>query len=134
MTGITLGGRRFRDLDRTQRRRVTRQLSLLAAAAALVYAQQHLLRQPYHTSVLSGRAWVQELLDGHERRMREVLGLHKHVFLKLLSELYSKGGLRDSKYVDAEEMLAIFLYAAVHNSTNRELAERFQRSGETISK
>jgi hypothetical protein len=53
----------------------------------MLYMQQHLLRKPYHTSALSGRAWVQELIEGHKRRMREVLGMHMHVFLKLLMEL-----------------------------------------------
>lgn len=78
--------------------------------------------------------WVQELLDGNPRRMRDIFGLNVHVFEKLASVLQQKGLLHDTRYVDVEEQLAIFLFTIGGNDTNRRVAERFQRSGWTISK
>ena len=46
--------------------------------------QPYYLKQPYHTSVLSGYGWVMEMLNGHPERIQTELGVHKHVFLKLL--------------------------------------------------
>ena len=92
----------------------------------------HLVKEPYHTSILTGQGWVNELLDGHPNRIRTELGMKKDVFLALISKLREMG-YADSKYILLEEQLAIFLYA-VTGLTVRHLGERFQRSNETISK
>jgi hypothetical protein len=91
------------------------------------------VRQPYHTSILSGRGWVEELLNGHPRRIRTELGVHKHVFRELIFTLHHMGH-GDSKYVTLEEQLAIFLYTCVTGLTSEHVGERFQRTGETISR
>lgn len=91
------------------------------------------VRQLYHTSILSGRAWVQELLYGHPERIRTELGMHEPVFRALIYDLYQMGH-RDSKNITLEEQLAIFLYMCVTGLTIRHVGERFQRSNETISK
>jgi hypothetical protein len=53
------------------------------------------------------------------------LGLHKHVFRKLLKVLQSLAGFGDTKHILAEEQLAIFLHFACFGKTNRALTERF---------
>ena len=90
-------------------------------------------KQGYHTSALSGADWVRELLDGHPERIRNELGVHKHVFHALVDEL-KLAGLKNSKYVFLEEQAAIFLYTCVTGLSLRHVGERFQHSGETISK
>ncbi|KAH8102345.1 hypothetical protein DFH11DRAFT_1474107, partial [Phellopilus nigrolimitatus] len=65
---------------------------------------------PLNDSQLSGQGWLTEILAGHDDRCRNVLGLNKHVFEKLLSELEKRAGLCDTKHLRAEEQLAIFLY------------------------
>ena len=97
------------------------------------HAMQQGVRQPYHTSILSGQAWVQELLHGHPRRIRTELGVREHVFRQLIFTLHHMGH-GDSKYVTLEEQLAIFLYTCVTGLTSEHVGERFQRSGETISR
>ena len=92
---------------------------------------QH-VRQPYHTSILSGEAWVQELIHGHPRHIRTELGVQKRIFKELVFALHHIGH-RDSKYVTLEEQLAIFLYTCVTGLTSAHVGERFQRSGKTIS-
>jgi hypothetical protein len=91
------------------------------------------VKQPYHTSLLSGEGWVQELLNGHPRRIQCELGITKEVFEQLIHELRSMGHTR-SKFVSLEEQLAIFLYTSVTGLTIRHVGERFQRSNATISK
>lgn len=97
------------------------------------YSNTHYNKQPYHTSALSGTAWVTELLTGHPERIRCELGVRKHVFYVLIN-LLRQAGCRDSKHVPLEEQLAIFLYASVTGLSIRHIGERFQRSNETISK
>ena len=67
------------------------------------------IREPYHTSVLTGEAWVMELHSGHPERIRTALGVNLHVFSALISEL-QEAGYRNSKHVSLEEQLAIYLY------------------------
>ena len=66
--------------------------------------------------------------------MYEQLGMAKHVFRKLCTELKLQHGLSDSKHIFAKEKLAIFLHFAQTGASSRMLQERFQWSGETISK
>ena len=90
-------------------------------------------RQPYHTSILSGKAWVQELLHGHPRRICTELGVEEPVFRELVITLRNMGH-NNSKNVTLEEQLAIFLYTCVTGLTSTHIGERFQRSGETITR
>lgn len=109
-------------------------LILNSAIAAVVQFASHLYDKiPYHTSSLSGSAWVLELLHGHPERIRCELGVHKHVFRFLVSYLQTIG-VRHSRGVMLEEQLAIFLYRCVTGLSIRHVAERFQRSNGTISK
>ena len=72
--------------------------------------------KPYHTSILSGRGWVEELLEGHPGCIHSELGVSREVFLELVSVLCGFG-FGSSRYVDIEEQLAIFLYMSVTGPT-----------------
>ena len=98
-------------LHRTIILAVTVQLSLLLPTLMRLIFRYH-LKEPYHTSILSGYAWLQELLHGHPERIRIELGVHKEVFHALIRELQSMGD-SNTKYVTLEEQLAIFLYTSV---------------------
>lgn len=91
------------------------------------------IKEAYHTSILSGKAWVQESLDGHPERIWNELGVHKNVFHDLIKDLRAMGH-RDSKYVTLEEQIGIFLYTCTTGLTIRHVGERFQRSNETVSR
>src|SRR6266550_5471551 len=73
-------------------------------------------KQPYHTSLLSGEGWVQELLNGHPKNIQCELGVTTDVFQQLIAELHAMGHGR-SRYVSLEEQLAIFLYMCVTGLT-----------------
>jgi len=91
------------------------------------------MKEPYHTSILSGYAWIQELLHGHPERIRMELGVRKEVFHALIRELRSMGH-GDTRYVTLEEQLGIFLYMSVTGLSVRHVRERFQCANGTISK
>jgi hypothetical protein len=103
---------------------------ILTATAVLVDSM--FIREPYHTSILTGEGWVMELLSGHPNRIHCELGVSHDVFVALISELRDMGH-GNSKYVSLEEQLSIFLYMCVTGLTIRHVGERFQRSNETIS-
>ena len=106
----------------------------LIGLAVTLYASPLYWKQPYHTSALTGRAWVSELIHGHPDRIKTELGVSLDVYIFLLAELRLNCGLNHSRYIDIEEQLAIFLYTCRTGLTIRHVGERFQRSNETISK
>ncbi|THU89592.1 hypothetical protein K435DRAFT_593291, partial [Dendrothele bispora CBS 962.96] len=65
---------------------------------------------PYHTSKLTGAEWVKELQDGHQDRMKNNLGIRRHVFRKLKAELQEEGELKPRRHVGTDEMIATFLF------------------------
>ena len=102
--------------------------------AVLLYASPLYWKQEYHTSALNGRAWLDELIVGHPDRIKSELGMRVHVFLALVAKLRLLAGLTDSRYISADEQVAIFLYTCVTGLSVRHVGERFQHSNETISK
>lgn len=111
-------------------------IAVLAASSALAaaeYSSQFYLKEALHDSPLTGFQWVLELLGGNIHRMEEQLGVRKHVFERLVDALW-EAGLRHTPHVTIQEQVAIFLYAATTALPNRKIAERFQRSGDTISR
>ncbi|XP_012088403.1 uncharacterized protein LOC105647032 isoform X2 [Jatropha curcas] len=106
----------------------------LVAAAAGYYYYNSINRQPRCSSSPSGSAFMTEVLDGPDDLCREMFRMDKHVFHKLCTTLRQRAMLRDTAGVMIEEQLAIFLNVIGHNERNRVIQERFQHSGETISR
>jgi hypothetical protein len=74
------------------------------------------------------------MIDGHPDRLMDNTGVWKHVFKRLKKELVQKGGLMARRHVGITEQIGTFLYQLVTNLSVWKMAERFQRSNETISK
>ncbi|KAF8233317.1 hypothetical protein L208DRAFT_1061645, partial [Tricholoma matsutake] len=77
--------------------------------ALILFAAPLYDKEAYHTSALSGAAWVLELLEGHPGCIRCELGVSKGVFQFLVSYLQQMG-ISHSRGILLEEQLAIFLY------------------------
>ena len=90
---------------------ITFQLSLILLTLMRLICCYY-MKEPYHTSILSGYAWLQELLQGHPQCICTELGVHKDVFYALIREPQSMGH-GHTRYVTLEEQLAIFLYTSV---------------------
>ena len=101
--------------------------------AIYYYASIYYWKQPYHTSALSGHAWVQELIHGHPDHIYSELRMRLHVFLAFTAELWANG-LNDTRYVTVEEQAAIFLYMCITGLKIWHVGEHFQRANATISK
>ncbi|OAY64695.1 hypothetical protein ACMD2_22136 [Ananas comosus] len=78
--------------------------------------------------------YVQEVLEGHDERCKREFRMETHVFKALVKCLKDKGLILDTKYVSAEEQVAMFLFTLSKNASNRSVQERFQHSGETVSR
>lgn len=121
------------DARRNQLLAAASTVASMVATVVLLYSSPQYWSQEYHTSKLTGAAWVDELLDGHPDRTE--LGVRLHVFLMLEQELRITCGVEDScRGITVKEQLAIFLYMCVTGLSVRHVGERFQRSNETISR
>jgi hypothetical protein len=66
-------------------------IASLALIAVDLTLRPVLLKEPYHTSALTGEAWVLELLASHPKCIHCELRVHCHIFDALISELQSLG-------------------------------------------
>jgi hypothetical protein len=106
----------------------------LAGTVSAQYYHANFDKNPQHTSKLAGTQWMDELLDGHASRIKDNLGISQAGFIYLEDLLIRKSCLRNTKNMGTTEQLGIFLYAVVTDLSMRKLAERFQRSTETIQR
>ncbi|KAG8383089.1 hypothetical protein BUALT_Bualt05G0148300 [Buddleja alternifolia] len=76
---------------------------------------------PCRTSLLSGKEWVKELLEGHPTRIYENLRMDRRTFVKLCQVLCERHYLEDNteRRVSIEEVVAIFLYTVGNNQRQR---------------
>lgn len=124
-------------IEEIRRRRIVFIITCIASQAVYLYGLLFLSAKPsipYHTSALSGEAWIYELMTGHPDRIRHNLGVTLEVFEALVQILQQNGIHRSRNGISVEEQLGIFLYACVTGLSTRHLGERFQRSPDTISR
>jgi hypothetical protein len=120
--------------ERKHRRRAVALLVATAAGVVTNYMTPSLFPTPMNTSVLKGMGWVRELLTGHPTQFYDAFAMPKHVFQKLVTELKLYAGLKSTKYICAEEQVALFLHMCKTGGTVRDMRERFQHSPDTISR
>ncbi|KAK5777710.1 hypothetical protein PVK06_045677 [Gossypium arboreum] len=76
--------------------------------------------------------WVDEVLNGHDDRCMNSFTMPKNIFHSLLHDLQTNYSLKHGK-VSSMEKLALSLYILGNRESNSKAAERFQRSGKTVS-
>ncbi|XP_027061002.1 uncharacterized protein [Coffea arabica] len=94
------------------------------------------LKISHHDGLLTGRQWVEELINGHYRRIIENCRISVDNFLLLCDILKNNNYVPQNyqKRVEIEEALAMALVMVSHSARQRVLAERFNRSTETINR
>jgi hypothetical protein len=109
---------------------------LTAAAVEFVenYYMPYITKEPYRTSSQTCYKWVMEILQGNPDRCKQNFKMEIYVFLYLCKELKEKCHLRGIKKLTVEEFVTMFLNTLGHGFWNRIVQERFQHSGETVSK
>ena len=92
------------------------------------------VRRPYNDLPLSGADYTYAILQGHPRRTIDVFRVTTSTFIFICDKLLTIQIEPVSKLLPFEEQVAIFLYIIGHNSSNQQAQDRFQHSGQTISK
>ncbi|KAL6335798.1 hypothetical protein AAG906_039561 [Vitis piasezkii] len=84
------------------------------------------------TSSFTGSLFIQELLDGSSSTCYELMWMEKHGFISLCHMFREKGWLVDSKHLNVEEKIVMFLMTISHNLWNRLIKNRFQHSMDMV--
>ncbi|XP_028790499.1 uncharacterized protein LOC114746446 [Neltuma alba] len=87
------------------RKRRNKRVNQVAVAVG-GYASLHLCKEPQHTSIYTGKAWVRDVLQGHSTRCYNMFRMEREVFFSLCTEL-QQHGLRETRNVGIHEMVAI---------------------------
>lgn len=127
------------DIERRKQRKKMCYLQILMASystsvLAAEYYYKYMYKEPCMTSPQTEEAWMNEVLKRNPIRCVNAFRMHPNVFMKLCGELESKYGLKSSNKMSVVEKLGVFLYTLALGLSNRDVGERFQRSGETISR
>jgi hypothetical protein len=88
---------------------------------------------PQHDSILTGQIYYNELMTTRNKhRFRNVARMDKPTFLLLVDLLTNQSNLRSSMFMSSGGKFLIYIHELV-GFTNRQIAERWQHSGSTIS-
>jgi hypothetical protein len=109
-----------------------RRFALFGLAAVAFYGLKHCYKIPCRTGE-PGPVWINGVLNHHIRSHQE-FRLRPDLFSYLCEILSNQYQLKPTRNVIVKEKVAIFLYALGKGASNRDLQERFQHSGETISR
>lgn len=93
-----------------------------------------LFKTARNTSILTGAQKTIEFLEGHPVRFYEQFRLEKHIFYLLRDALCERKLLKDTNRMTVDEQLLMFLHTIGHNVRNRVIQDRYQHSGEPISR
>lgn len=88
---------------------------------------------PLHMKELTGRQWV-TLNLANSKKCFTNFRLHPQAFHSLHATLVASHGLKSSKECDSIEILGMFLWACGTRQSQRQMSERFGRSGDTVSR
>ncbi|PIA58824.1 hypothetical protein AQUCO_00500634v1 [Aquilegia coerulea] len=100
----------------------------------LEYESLFVDKTPCRTSILRGKEYILEVLEGNPTRCFESFRMKPHVFRNLCDRLKMIKVLQDQKDVSVEEGLAMGLAILGHGHKQRIVAERFQHSTATVHK
>ncbi|KAG5028874.1 hypothetical protein JHK87_012388 [Glycine soja] len=107
---------------------------MFALANVTNYFMNYVVKNPCRDSSMTGYPWVSEILNGHPIRCYQMFRIKKLVFLELCDILETKCNLKKTRNVNIYEQVGLFLYMLSQPGSIRNCEERFQHSGETISR
>lgn len=109
-------------------------ITAAAASAIGLYYETYIHKEPCMISYNTGFLWLNDIMKGHETRCLNMFRMKKDALILLCKELESKHNLVSSRNMSILEKVCICLYILAHGASNRHAQERFQHSGETISR
>ncbi|KAI8573484.1 hypothetical protein RHMOL_Rhmol01G0281200 [Rhododendron molle] len=114
-------------------RRANERMRQTVVGICNIHHDTYMCTEPCRTSALTGQAWVTELEEGNPKRMYQSFRMSKN-FFSLVHQLEHNYGLQISERISVAEQVVIFLWIMGQRATNRNVQERFQHSGDTISR
>ncbi|XP_024046603.1 putative nuclease HARBI1 [Citrus clementina] len=110
------------------------QLVCLTAVLMHHYYLRFIHKEPCMNSTQTGHKWLIEIRGGNVSRCFNMFRMNSDVLLRLCTDLEDNYGLKSSRRTCGAEMLGMFLYILGQSVRNRSTMERFQHSGETVSR
>jgi len=110
---------------------------VLGAAAVWLCCNDFLERplpRPRNNSHYTGHQRLGDLLDGHELVIYNKIRMGTDCFKRLSWLLEQKNLLKNTRNMNVDEQLMIFLTIVCQSESNRETQHQWQHSGATISK
>jgi hypothetical protein len=109
-------------------------LVLCTAGALTLYYNTYIYKEPCMDSYNTGMRWLKEILHGHWTRCVNMFRMDAMTFQSLCFQLENQYELKASRKMCVFEKVGIFLYTIALGASNMEVQERFQHSGQTISR
>ena len=103
-------------------------VDLMLVRHLMSYKKYFIEKIPCRTSMLSGKAYILEVLVGNPSRCYEGFRMKPHVFRNLCDRMKMMGLLKDQRDVIVEEGVAMGLAILCHGTHQRIVVERFQHS------
>jgi hypothetical protein len=111
-----------------------KKLIICTTGAINMYYINYMYKEPCMVSYNTGMRWLSEVLRGHWKRSVNMFRMDATTLLSLCTELETQHGLKPSRRMSVIEKVAMFLFTIAVGASNRQVQERFQHSGETISR
>ena len=111
------------------------EIAIAYVQLCIEYVQKYYMKRPMCTSILSGRSYVIEVLEGNPQVCYDIFRMDKTIFIHLCNELKRLHLLEeDTSWVSVKESVRTVLFIIGHNADYRLTANRFQHSLETIQR
>ncbi|XP_028754585.1 uncharacterized protein LOC114714064 [Neltuma alba] len=94
------------------RKRRNKRINQVAVAVG-GYASLHLCKEPQHTSIYTGKAWVRDVLQGHSTRCYNMFRMEREVFFSLCTELQQHGNMPSYDFPTQVQIVCATM--AIHN-------------------
>nr|XP_034893497.1 protein ALP1-like [Populus alba] len=111
-----------------------KKLIICTAGAINAYYINYMYKEPCMVSYNTGMRWLTKVLRGHWKRSVNMFRMDATTLLSLCTDLETHHGLKPSRRMSVIEKVAMFLFTIAVGASNRQVQERFQHSGETISR
>lgn len=114
--------------------KVSTVLTLILVQVVQNYAPGRYNKQPCRSSSLSGDAYVSELIiQNYPRCIQEVFHMPLATLRRLEHFFRDHTELQSSRYISTFEKIAMFIHVIEHKGSNRDVQERYQHFGSTVS-
>jgi hypothetical protein len=111
-----------------------KKLIICTAGAINMYYINYIYKEPCMVSYNTGMRWLTEVLRGHWKRSVNMFRMDATTLLSLYNELETHHGLKPSRRMSVIKKVTMFLFTIAVGASNRQVQERFQHSGETVSR